>query len=70
MVFSEIPIKELRADTLTELDLKEKGIGVSGVIVLAELIKPLLRSRFLQDPLGFLRDVQSPRPSSSSSANP
>ena len=38
-VLSEAPIKELRADTLTELDLKYKGLGPTEGIVLAELIK-------------------------------
>ena len=38
-VLSEVPIKELRADTLTELDLSGKGLGATEGIVLAELIK-------------------------------
>ena len=29
-MFHEIPIKEMRADSLTELDLKGKGVGVVG----------------------------------------
>jgi hypothetical protein len=36
-VFSEIPIKKLRADALTKLDLK--GVGVSGALVLSDLLK-------------------------------
>jgi len=36
-VFSEIPIKKLRADTLTKLDLR--GVGVSGALVLSDLLK-------------------------------
>ena len=38
-VFTKIPIKELRTDTLTELDLNDRGVGVSGALVLAELVK-------------------------------
>ena len=38
-VFCEIPMKDLRADSLTELDLKGKGIQAHGAIVLADLIK-------------------------------
>jgi len=37
-MFNEIPIKEMRADSLTELDLKGKGVGVAGVMVVAGLI--------------------------------
>ena len=37
-VFNEIPIKEMRADALTELDLKGKGIGVEGGMVVAGLV--------------------------------
>ena len=37
-VFNEIPIKELRADSLTELDLLSKRIGQAGAIVLAGLV--------------------------------
>ena len=36
--FNEIPIKEMRADSFTELDLKEKGVGVVGGMVVAGLI--------------------------------
>jgi Ran GTPase-activating protein (RanGAP) involved in mRNA processing and transport len=36
-VFSEIPIKKLRADALTTLDLR--GVGVSGALVLSDLLK-------------------------------
>ena len=38
-VLSEVPIKELRADKLTELDLSSKRLGPTEGIVLAELIK-------------------------------
>eukprot|EP00900_Chrysochromulina_parva_P003387 jgi/Chrpa1/13049/Chrysochromulina_OHIO_Genome00024578-RA len=37
-MFNEIPIKEMRADTFTELDLKEKLVGVEGGMVVAGLI--------------------------------
>ena len=37
-MFNEIPIKEMRADTFTELDLKGKSIGVEGGMVVAGLI--------------------------------
>jgi len=37
-MFNEIPIKEMRADSLTELDLKEKHFGVEGGMVVAGLI--------------------------------
>ena len=36
--FNEIPIKEMRADSLTELDLKSKNIGVEGGMVVAGLV--------------------------------
>ena len=37
-MFNEIPIKEMRADTFAELDLKEKGVGVEGGMVVAGLL--------------------------------
>ena len=37
-VFNEIPIKEMRTDSLTELDLTGKGIGVEGCMVVAGLL--------------------------------
>ena len=37
-VFNEIPVKEMRANSLTELNLKNKHIGVEGGMVLAGLI--------------------------------
>ena len=37
-MFNEIPIKEMRADSFTELDMNGKGIGVEGGMVVAELI--------------------------------
>jgi hypothetical protein len=37
-MFNEIPIKEMRANSFTELDLKEKGFGVEGGMVVAGLM--------------------------------
>ena len=37
-IFNEIPIKEMRVNSLTELDLKYKNIGVEGCMVVAGLI--------------------------------
>ena len=37
-VFSYIPLKELRADSLTSLDLSQKFLGVPEAIVLADLL--------------------------------
>jgi hypothetical protein len=37
-MFNEIPIKEMRADSFTELDLKEKHFGVEGSMVVAGLM--------------------------------
>eukprot|EP00900_Chrysochromulina_parva_P006654 jgi/Chrpa1/15990/Chrysochromulina_OHIO_Genome00024039-RA len=37
-MFNEIPIKEMRADSFTELDLKRKDVGVEGGMVVAGLI--------------------------------
>ena len=36
--FNEIPIKKMRADSLTSLDLSSKGIGVEGGMVVAGLV--------------------------------
>jgi hypothetical protein len=38
-VFSEVPMKQLRADALTELNLRRKGVGPAEGIVLAKLIE-------------------------------
>eukprot|EP00966_Prymnesium_polylepis_P234461 5423311-Prymnesium_polylepis.1 len=38
-VFSKVPIKELRADKLTELSLYSNGLGPTEGIVIAELLK-------------------------------
>jgi len=37
-MFNEIPIKEMRANSITELDLNGKGVGVEGGMVVAGLI--------------------------------
>jgi hypothetical protein len=37
-MFNEIPIKEMRADSFTELDLEGKGVGVVGGMVIAGLM--------------------------------
>jgi len=42
-VFNEIPVKEMRADSFTELDLSKKNIGVAGGMVVAGLI-PVMAS--------------------------
>ena len=39
--FNEIPIKEMRAGSLTELDLKDKSIGVEGGMVVAGLVSAM-----------------------------
>jgi hypothetical protein len=38
-VFSKVPIKELKADKLTDLKLNHENLGVTEAIVIAELIK-------------------------------
>ena len=37
-IFCNIPIKKLRADSLSELDLSGKGVGLPGALVLANLL--------------------------------
>ena len=37
-VFNDVPIKEMRADSFTELDLSQKYIGVEGAMVVAGLL--------------------------------
>jgi hypothetical protein len=37
-IFNEIPIKEMRANSLMELDLNGKDVGVEGGMVVAGLI--------------------------------
>ena len=36
--FCGIPLVSLRENTITELNLKEKGVGVPGAIVLSKLL--------------------------------
>jgi hypothetical protein len=43
-VFSGIPLKELRADSLTTLDLFDKGLGVPEAMVLADLLRSVSAS--------------------------
>ena len=43
-VFSSIPLKELRADSLTTLDLFDKGLGVPEAMVLADLLRSVSAS--------------------------
>ena len=42
-VFNEVPIKEMRADSFTELNLEGKDIGVEGGMVVAGLL-PVMAS--------------------------
>ena len=42
-VFNEVPIKEMRADSFTELNLEKKRIGVEGGMVVAGLL-PVMAS--------------------------
>ena len=37
-IFCNIPIKKLRADSLSKLDLSWKGVGLPGALVLANLL--------------------------------
>ena len=37
-MFNEIPIKAMRANSLMELDLNGKGVGIAGIMVVAGLI--------------------------------
>ena len=37
-VFNAVPIKEMRADSFTELNLSQKSIGVEGGMVVAGLL--------------------------------
>ena len=43
-VFSEIPLKELRADSLTALDLSSKSLGVPDAMVMADLLRSVTAS--------------------------
>ena len=44
-VFSGIPLKELRANSLTTLDLNSKGLGVPETTVLADLLRSVSATR-------------------------
>ena len=57
-MFNEIPIKEMRANSLTELDLKEKGVGVEGGMVVAGLI-PVMGALTMANLLGNELDAES-----------
>ena len=41
---SGIPLKELRTDSLTTLDLSRKGLGVPEAVVLADLLRSVSAS--------------------------
>ncbi len=57
-MFNEIPIKEMRADSFTELDLKGKGFGVVGGMVVAGLI-PVMGGLTVANLLCNKLDVES-----------
>ena len=69
-VFNEVPIKEMRADSFTELDLDEKGIGVAGGMVVAGLIPvmtsvtsvSLLANRFDDETVAMLLQLKEEKP--------
>ena len=69
-VFNEIPVKEMRADSLTELDLKKKYIGVEGGMVVAGLVPvmasltsvSLLRNDFDTEAAAMLLKVKEDHP--------
>ena len=39
VTFCEVPVKQMRDDALVELDLKQKGIGACGAMVVAHLLE-------------------------------
>ena len=39
VTFCEVPVKQMRDDALTELDLSEKQIGACGAMVVAHLLE-------------------------------
>jgi hypothetical protein len=57
-MFNEIPIKEMRADSFTELDLKGKGVGVEGGMVVAGLM-PVMGGLTVANLLGNQLDAES-----------
>ena len=69
-VFGEVPIKQLRADALTELNLVGKDLGPTEGIVLAKLVEvsSVLTSLNLEynqigDEKAALREIAEGRPS-------
>ena len=57
-MFNEIPIKKMRANSITELDLKEKRLGVEGGMVVAGLL-PVMGSLTVANLLGNGLDEES-----------
>ena len=57
-MFNEIPIKEMRANSFTELDLKGKLVGVVGGMVVAGLI-PIMGALTVANLLGNELDAES-----------
>jgi hypothetical protein len=57
-MFNEIPIKEMRANSLEELDLKGKDVGVEGGMVVAGLI-PIMGALTVTNLLGNQLDAES-----------
>ena len=57
--FSGIPLKKLRADSLTALNLSEKGLGVPEAMVLADLLRSVSASVTSVNVLSNQLDVDS-----------
>jgi hypothetical protein len=57
-VFNKIPIKEMRANSITELDLNGKDVGVEGGMVVAGLI-PVMAALTVTNLLGNWLDAES-----------
>jgi Ran GTPase-activating protein (RanGAP) involved in mRNA processing and transport len=57
-MFNEIPLKEMRADSLMELDLNGKDVGVEGGMVVAGLI-PVMGALTVTNLLGNQLDAES-----------
>ena len=53
-IFNEIPIKEMRTDSFTTLDLKKKYIGVEGGMVVADLLPAMASLTRLDVEVNFL----------------
>jgi hypothetical protein len=58
--FCEIPLKQLRADSLTDLNLKGRGVNVPGALVLADLLKNVSAS--LTQVLAFCQHLSNRPP--------